>query len=162
MALLDEEITRRRFAVLGTQLVGAAVSAMLGIPIIGFLISPLFHQRRPSERHVGFIGDLPHGTPTKFTVSFPQEGWAVPEARRAIYVVRQGNDYKVFSNICTHMQCPVRWEQPLQQFLCPCHGGLYDINGGNIGGPPPKPLAQYDHRIVKGELYVTERLNEDI
>jgi menaquinol-cytochrome c reductase iron-sulfur subunit len=162
MALLDEEITRRRFAVLGTQLVGAAVSAMLGIPIIGFLISPLFHQRRPVERHVGYIGNLPQGVPTKFTVSFPQEGWQVPDAPAAMYVVRHGDSYKVFSNACTHMQCPVRWEDPLNQFLCPCHGGLYDINGSNIGGPPPKPLAQYPYRIVNGELYVTDRLNNEI
>ena len=32
----------------------------------------------------------------------------------------------------------------------------------NIGGPPPKPLAQYPYRIVNGELYVTDRLNNEI
>jgi len=70
---------------------------------------------------------------------------------------------RVFSNICSHMQCPVRWEPTLKLFLCPCHGGLYDLRGVNVGGPPPKPLPQWQHRVDRdGILYVTNRLTEQI
>jgi Rieske Fe-S protein len=45
------------------------------------------------------------------------------------------------------MQCNVHWDSSLQQFLCPCHGGLYALDGSNVGGPPPSPLAQWDHTV---------------
>ena len=32
--------------------------------------------------------------------------------------------------------------------FCNCHNGLYDINGRNIAGPPPRPLEVY--QAVKG------------
>jgi Rieske Fe-S protein len=86
----------------------------------------------------------------------------VPDVPAAVYVVRFADGYRVFSNICSHMQCPVRWETALRQFLCPCHGGLYDIRGRNTGGPPPKPLPEYVHRIDAGRLYVSNELTESI
>ncbi|MEA2645839.1 MAG: menaquinol-cytochrome c reductase iron-sulfur subunit [Chloroflexota bacterium] len=162
MALLSDPVTRRRFNVIGTQLVGAAVAAMLGVPIIGYLLSPLFHRREPVERFVADVGGLPLLEPTKYVVSFPREGWTVPEENAAVYVVRFQDHYRVLSNVCSHMQCPVRWEVALHQFLCPCHGGLYTIEGANAGGPPPKPLPEYVHRIENGRLYVTNRFTEDI
>jgi Rieske Fe-S protein len=42
------------------------------------------------------------------------------------------------------------------EFLCPCHGGIYDINGGYVGGPPPRDMYAYPQREVRedGILYV--------
>jgi Rieske Fe-S protein len=72
------------------------------------------------------------------------------------------------SNICSHMQCDVHWDQQLGQFLCPCHGGLYNIEGANIGGPPPQPLPQWIHRVTvdpqtnQHMLEIQNSLNESI
>jgi Rieske Fe-S protein len=60
------------------------------------------------------------------------------------------------------MNCPVHWDDALRQFLCPCHGGLYDIKGQNIGGPPPLPLPQYVHRIDGTTLYVENKYTEPL
>jgi menaquinol-cytochrome c reductase iron-sulfur subunit len=61
------------------------------------------------------------------------------------------------------MQCDVHWEEEMQLFLCPCHGGLYNRWGLNVGGPPPKPLPEYRHRIdADGVLYVRDQLLEEI
>ncbi|MFN2464621.1 MAG: ubiquinol-cytochrome c reductase iron-sulfur subunit [Candidatus Dormibacteria bacterium] len=157
-------MTRRRFAVWGTAVSGGVVSLALGIPIVGFLLSPLFRRTdRAAERLVGYVGDIPEGQPVKYEVLFPQNAWPVPEEAHAVYVVRQGSTFRVFSNICTHMQCPVRFQKDINQFLCPCHGGLYDLNGLNVGGPPPKPLPQYASRIdARGNLFVSDRLSEHI
>jgi Rieske Fe-S protein len=27
--------------------------------------------------------------------------------------------------------------------FCACHEGVYDLNGRNVSGPPPRPLEQY-------------------
>jgi Rieske Fe-S protein len=86
----------------------------------------------------------------------------VPEVKQAVYVVKVNGQTRVLSNVCSHMQCPVRWESTLRQFLCPCHGGLYDISGVNVGGPPPKPLPEYVHRIDGTTLYIENRFTEDI
>ena len=47
--------------------------------------------------------------------------------------------------------------------LPPTDAGLYDLRGTNVGGPPPKPLPQWQHRVDQdGILYVTNRLTEQI
>jgi menaquinol-cytochrome c reductase iron-sulfur subunit len=155
-------LSRRQFALLGTQLVGATVTVLLGIPIVGFVLSPLFRRQPTYEAKVGDISGVPEAEPTKFTVTFPQGEWTTAKVNAAVYVVKQNNSYKIFSNTCTHMECPVHWDDALRQFLCPCHGGLYDIDGNNVGGPPPKPLPQYVHRLDGTTLYVQDRYTESI
>jgi menaquinol-cytochrome c reductase iron-sulfur subunit len=162
MAALDRRLSRRQFALLGTQVAGAVVAVLLGIPIVGFLVSPLFRRAAVYEAEVADISSVPTATPTKFVVDFPAGDWTNSKVSAAVYVVKLNSGTKVFSNTCTHMQCPVRWEPPLGQFLCPCHGGLYAIDGTNVGGPPPKPLPEYVHRLVGNVLYIENRFTESI
>lgn len=70
----------------------------------------------------------------------------------------------VMSNACAHMGCPVRWSEEDKELLCPCHGGVYDINGKHTGGPPPHGLWRYVFEVredggiyVKHEFYVDEK-----
>ena len=59
------------------------------------------------------------------------------------------------SNHCAHLGCPVRWFPDRGELLCPCHGGIYDVNGGLIGGPPPQGLYLYAFEIREdGGIYV--------
>src|ERR1700737_2441467 len=155
-------LSRRQFAVLGTQMAGAVVAVLLGIPIVGFLISPLFPREQVVWREVGDIAGVPDAEPTKFEVTFPQQAWTEVDIKAAVYVVKRNGGIKIFSNVCSHMQCPVRWESALGQFLCPCHGGLYDMNGTNVGGPPPKPLPQFVHRIDGTTLFDQHRFNHGV
>ena len=62
----------------------------------------------------------------------------------------------ILSNSCAHLGCPVRWFPEKHEFLCPCHGGLYDINGGYVGGPPPRGMYRYTQAEVRedGTLYI--------
>ncbi len=69
------------------------------------------------------------------------------------------NSINVLSNSCAHLGCPVRWLVNTEghgEFLCPCHGGIYDINGGWVGGPPPRGMYRYTKVKVEedGKLYV--------
>ena len=50
---------------------------------------------------------------------------------------------RAFSAVCTHLDCTVKYRPDLQKIHCACHNGMYDLNGRNISGPPPRPLAQY-------------------
>lgn len=53
-----------------------------------------------------------------------------------------GGGFVAFSAVCTHLGCIVQWQKERQQFLCPCHAGLYSVEGAVIAGPPPKPLRR--------------------
>jgi len=65
----------------------------------------------------------------------------------------------ILSNSCAHLGCPVRWFPEKQLYLCPCHGGLYDINGGWVGGPPPRGMYRYTEAEIRenGKLYVKHK-----
>ena len=67
----------------------------------------------------------------------------------------------VLSNSCAHLGCPVRWFTDEKLYLCPCHGGLYDINGGWVGGPPPRGMYRYTDAEVRenGRLYVRHKFD---
>ncbi len=71
----------------------------------------------------------------------------------------------ILSNICAHLGCPVRWVivEGEGEFLCPCHGGIYDINGGYIGGPPPRGMFRYPVREVRedGNLYIRHEFDDE-
>ncbi len=61
----------------------------------------------------------------------------------------------VLSNHCAHLGCPVRWIQEKGEILCPCHGGIYDINGNYVAGPPPQGLFRYAFEIREsGSIYI--------
>lgn len=157
-------LNRRQVARLGTMVGGAVFGLALGGPIVGFILSPVLQQSTPTVwRRVGRIDRIPLRTPTRFVVQFPQGYWDHSAEPWDTYVVRLSQSrVKVLSNVCTHMQCAVRWQASLGQFECPCHGGLYTIDGTNVGGPPPKPLPQWVHRIENGVLYIANQLEESI
>lgn len=75
-----------------------------------------------------------------------------------------GRELNIMSNHCAHLGCPVRWMPEEGEILCPCHGGIYDINGDHTGGPPAHGLWRYVSRIsedgtifVKHEFYVQRK-----
>lgn len=71
----------------------------------------------------------------------------------------------VLSNSCAHLGCPVRWlvVGGKGEFLCPCHGGIYDINGEYVAGPPPRGMYHYAKAEIRedGKLYVKHEYDID-
>ena len=136
-------LTRRQVATLGTALGGAVAGLAIGGPIVGFIVSPAFQQRTPlAWRRVGRIDHLPLRSPTRYVVRFPDGYWSSGSEPWGLFVVRLSQtETRVFSNICTHMQCAVRWQADLHQFECPCHGSIYDTSGRIRQGPAPANLV---------------------
>jgi menaquinol-cytochrome c reductase iron-sulfur subunit len=164
-----KQLTRREALTRGTGLGLGLVGVMLSVPAVGFLLSPLFLKQRPSWVTVGPIDGIPVGKPTPLVAEVPVgTGYTTPPVRRVVYVVKKPDGGMLaLSNICTHMQCDVHWDPQLGNFLCPCHGGLYDIDGNNVGGPPPQPLPQWVHRTSTDAagrtiLEIENKLNESI
>lgn len=89
-------------------------------------------------------GDVPVGS-----------GTIVKDAEGSVFVVTQpaAGEFKAFSGICTHQQCPVT-KVTGQEILCECHGSRYAVADGSVvEGPAPAPLAEVS-ASVEGETIV--------
>lgn len=70
-------------------------------------------------------------------------------------VFRRNNELVAFSAVCTHFGCTVAYEPADEVFVCPCHGGEYDIDGNVLDGPPPKPLPKLKVQIESGKILLS-------
>jgi Rieske Fe-S protein len=62
----------------------------------------------------------------------------------------QADDVRAFNAVCTHVDCTVRYRPETSDLFCSCHDGVYDLEGRNVSGPPPRPLETYKV-ILRGE-----------
>ncbi|MEJ2597913.1 MAG: Rieske (2Fe-2S) protein [Anaerolineales bacterium] len=150
------EVSRRNFLQLISIAMALVGGALVGIPIIGFLFSPLFKKTEQVWRPVGNVENFKVGTTTNviFTDSSPLP-WAGVSARSAAWLRRvDETNFEAFSVNCTHLGCPVNWVQTADLFLCPCHGGVYNNEGQVVAGPPPLPLTKYPVRVQAGQVQI--------
>jgi cytochrome b6-f complex iron-sulfur subunit len=98
----------------------------------------------PKEFKIGSINDYPEG------VDFLSD--------RRIFVVHEKNLIRVVSAVCTHLGCTVQWVAERNRWECPCHGSIFNNEGGVIKGPARRPLPWYDVSFTPdGRLLVDER-----
>jgi Rieske Fe-S protein len=76
-------------------------------------------------------------------------------AGTAVGVIRTEDGFRAFSLVCTHLGCIVQWNAAKREFECPCHAARFDADGRVTGGPPPKPLPQYNVAAAQGDVVVT-------
>jgi len=58
-------------------------------------------------------------------------------------IIQYDNELKAFDAACTHAGCPVNWDSNSRNFICKCHGGIFNEKGDPISGPPRTSLKQY-------------------
>ncbi|HKV45365.1 MAG TPA: Rieske (2Fe-2S) protein [bacterium] len=147
---------RREVLIRLSLALGALGTAIVAVPIVGFLFAPLFERQAPAWRPVGAVGGFRIGETVK--VDFPDSSplpWAGVVAQTAAWLRREGEDrFVAFAVNCTHLGCPVRWLPGADLFMCPCHGGVYYKDGTVAAGPPPKPLSQYPVRVRNGQVEI--------
>jgi len=76
------------------------------------------------------------------------------ERKARVFIVSSPEGIAVLSAVCSHLGCLVNYRKETREFVCPCHGGKYDITGRNIEGPPPAPLTKYPVDIQNGVVMV--------
>lgn len=147
---------RRDFLMKLSLGLGGLAAAAAAIPVLGALFEPLLRQHQYAWRNVGKATDYKVGDAklVKFE-NADAKSWSGPTAYTAAWLRRDREDkFIAFSANCTHLGCPVRWEQDAELFMCPCHGGVYYKDGTVAAGPPPKSLTQYEVRIKSGNIQV--------
>jgi menaquinol-cytochrome c reductase iron-sulfur subunit len=153
---------RRGFFGLLTDLVLAAIGLMIAIPAVRYLWSPLRAKAGTDTGttflDAGLLADIKPGEWRLVTVEKThQDGWKKSKVRHAVWVRRHGEGEQgitVLSSICPHLGCPVNWHPDESRFICPCHGGIFDIDGRHTSGPPPRGMDPLAHEVRGGRLYV--------
>jgi Rieske Fe-S protein len=69
-------------------------------------------------------------------------------------VAHTGQDtYSAMTATCTHQTCTITGFQN-QDFVCPCHGSTFDVNGRVLLGPARASLRQYTTQFADGVLTI--------
>jgi Rieske Fe-S protein len=172
--------TRSRFLEASTLGLGAAIGAVVTLPVLGFTVLPAFTNLEEDEADLGPLENFPEGE--YVIASFLANPSAGEVSRRTTFVRNNGlteggeQSFTILYSRCVHLGCPVQPNGPIdeearkeidgvelrpvlaQSFGCPCHGGLYDAEGNRQAGPPVRSMDRYtfsirNGRLVLGELY---------
>jgi menaquinol-cytochrome c reductase iron-sulfur subunit len=146
--------TRRSFLTKLTLWAGALPAVAVGVPFFSALLGPLLRRQSQEWRPLGPLSDYPVGSTTLVTfVNADPLPWAGTTAKSAAWLRRESESgFVAFSANCTHLGCPVRWEEKAELFMCPCHGGVYYKDGSVAAGPPPKALTRYQVRVFQDRV----------
>lgn len=149
-------LDRRKFLVRLSLLMGAIPAALVSVPILSALLGPLLQRQKQEWRRVAKLEEIPVGSTKLITyINADPLPWAGVTARSAAWLRRESeNELVAFAANCSHLGCPVRWEDKAQLFMCPCHGGVYYKDGTVAAGPPPKPLTKIDVRINRQTIEI--------
>lgn len=143
MAIIHDDLGRRRFlsqAVMGFGLLFGI--GTLALRFAQFLV-PSPKPKRYDAVLIGSEARVPLG-----------EAVPMDLGGQKIMVLRTNEEVVAFSRRCTDLGCLVSWSKEREQFVCPCHQGVFDKTGRNIAGPPPRPLDRFEV-VKRGEqLYV--------
>jgi len=154
---LSSQVPRRGFMALTVLAAGGLIAAIYTIPGVAYLLGPaLLSQKEETWLPLGAASKVPLGSPTLFKATVKRTtGWIVNEEQIAAFVLTEdGREFIAMSNICTHLGCRVRWIAERQQFLSPCHNGVFDKYGNVVSGPPPRPLDRYPVKEENGQLFI--------
>jgi menaquinol-cytochrome c reductase iron-sulfur subunit len=157
-----ESMTRRNVFILASQAIGGAAGAVVLLPVVGFAVAPILET--PEERWEG-VGSPDDYVDTTYRQAVITVRDGIGEAGKTTVYIRRGStdlgenpdEFIAISTRCAHLGCPVRFVQAAGNFICPCHGGVYDFEGKVIGGPPVRPLDRFQTRVLGGELQVGDR-----
>ena len=143
-----ERPSRRSLLLTGAGGIAAGIAAVLGIQQVSKGAPKTGPQRQLVEngswKPVKALADLPEATPVAFR-SGAIEG----------FLIRQGQEVKGLSGICTHMACILNYSKFRDRFECPCHGATFERDGQPTNYTSPlAPLPSLQVKVDKGQVEV--------
>jgi menaquinol-cytochrome c reductase iron-sulfur subunit len=148
--------TRRDFLLKVGVGLNVIAGALIGIPVLGFIVSSIIKRPGLSWIGLGQVSQFPENTTRIASFTNPDPRAVDGTTNRIPCWVRNigGGKFQVFAINCTHLGCPVRWFEQSNLFMCPCHGGVFYANGDHAAGPPPRGLYEYEHKVENNQLMI--------
>ncbi|MBL7162848.1 MAG: Rieske 2Fe-2S domain-containing protein [Anaerolineales bacterium] len=83
-------------------------------------------------------------------------GSVTPVETGRFYLVRlEDGGFLAVYRRCTHLGCAVPFDPAVGQFICPCHGSEFTMEGDVLNAPAPRPLDLFQLSINEaGEIVV--------
>jgi menaquinol-cytochrome c reductase iron-sulfur subunit len=167
-AFEGETVTRRRFMTGTAHSAGAIAAGAFTLPALGFALGPIF---KSTPLHWETAGPVSYFTDNNYVPVVITLTAGIGEAGKTTVYVRKFNPeidtdrydrntpYIAISSRCAHVGCPVRWVDAAERFICPCHGGVYDLLGRRVGGPPVRPLDRFYTRVSGEDVQIGPRFS---
>jgi menaquinol-cytochrome c reductase iron-sulfur subunit len=134
------------------------VGALLSVPLMRFALFPLL--RRTTELKSSPLGAVsefsPLTEPVMRTIQIEQvDGWRKAISEKAVYITKdQQGQLRVLTSVCPHLGCTVPWNKEKSQFICPCHGATFTLDGSRISGPSQRGMDTLETSVQDGQLLV--------
>lgn len=138
-----KNLTRKNFL---TLVWGAAGAVVLSESI---LVGLRFLSPQTAQGEFGGLFNLGHYD------QYPKGSVTPVEAGRFYLVRVQDGGFLALYRRCTHLGCAVPYDQGSAQFVCPCHGSAFTMDGDVLNAPAPRPLDLFPLSINEaGEIVV--------
>lgn len=116
-------------------------------PILRYLIPPVAAESRAASVSLSIrAADLTPNSGKIFSFG----------SQPGIVIRTPGGELRAFSAVCTHLACTVQYRPDISHIWCACHNGHFDLNGINVGGPPPRPLEGFVVNVRDEEIVVSK------
>ena len=105
---------------------------------LGSIVYPLLRFLMPLPEQEAAVSAVKATTLTEMA---PNTGKVFKFGRKPALIVRRSDgSFAAFLAKCTHLDCIVQYRPDKERIWCACHDGMFDLNGTNVSGPPPRPL----------------------
>lgn len=151
LALTRRDLLRVLFwVVAGTGTVGTAGAAGR------FLVGDSLEAKKQVWADVGTVETLNDGSVHRVVYNVrTKDAWRDAQRRGVVFAFRQGDaSFVALDATCTHLGCTVSWREQDNQFVCPCHAGIFSREGEVVSGPAPRPLERFETKVENGVLKV--------
>ena len=147
---------RRGFLVRSIVAVQGVIGATLAYVLGGAVLAPAFTRKTDNWLKAASLDALPDDEPLPVTLRIArQDGFTQVVDRTVVYLVKTGEDQvRAMQSTCTHLGCRTSYDRESKHIVCPCHGGVYDVQGNVIAGPPPAPLPTLQTKVQDGQIMV--------
>lgn len=139
--------TRRRF--LGDAFLLSFFGAWIGLiaqAVVRFLLPPEKPLRAGGRVRIAKkLAEIPNSSGMLFRF----------HESPALLIKGPSGELSAFLAICPHLGCTVEYDAKGRRIVCPCHMGIFDLEGRNVDGPPRGPLVRLDVRLQGDEIYVS-------
>ncbi|MBI5696322.1 MAG: Rieske (2Fe-2S) protein [Nitrospirae bacterium] len=146
----ENQPTRRAAMRWGLWTILGIMAASAAWPVYE-LVSRRGKKKKQAFYRAAALDELPEVGMKKAELNL--RGGERPDTR--VFIRRDANGtLTVFSATCTHLSCLINYSRLKDEFICPCHGGVFDHDGNVVSGPPPRPLDRLPVKVEGGDVMV--------